>query len=158
MEIQPLNIVLHIINIFVTFILLRLILYKPVSKLLHDRSASISKLISDAETEKADAQKLKAEYETHMQQVQQDASSILTQANQKANTDAAGILKNANRQAGEIIEESRKLAESNRLETINGLQQQITDLSVSLASEILKREISETDNQHVIDDFFAQVR
>ena len=158
MELQPLDILLHIINIVILYVLLRVILFNPVSRFLRKRTENIQKQFADAEQEKTDALKLKESYEQRMQHVDEETTARMQEALSKADNDAADLLKETRRQADQMISDAGKVAEQNRVESVRALQQQITDLSVTLAGEILKREITEADNRQLIDDFFAQVR
>ena len=49
MEINILDIIIHLINIFVLFIILRFLVYKPVSKFMRDRTKRVSDEMENAE-------------------------------------------------------------------------------------------------------------
>ncbi len=158
MDIQPLDIVIHIINIVVLYLLLRVILYNPVSKFLHARADGIQQQLDDAKAAGEQADALRASYEGRMQAVEADAQQLLLDETQKANITAADILKNAKTQADQIVREGRERAETERGEALQSLKGQITDLSLALASEVLAREVTAEDNQKTIDAFFEKAR
>lgn len=158
MEINPIDIAINIINIAVLYIMLRLILYKPISNFLRKRSDSIAQNISDAEAAKTQADELRASYEAHMQTAESEAQKLTLEITQKADIAGEEIIDTAKREAETILEQAREKAEIERKEAIVTLKTQISDMSVELAGEILGREVSEADNQNTIDMFFTKAR
>ena len=57
------EIILHIINVVVLFIVLRIFLYKPVSRFMKRRSDGIAQQIDDAAKKQAEAEQLRARYD-----------------------------------------------------------------------------------------------
>lgn len=158
MEIQPIDLVINIINIVVLYVLLRVILYKPVSKFLRARTEGIEKQLDDAKRTQAEADSLRDNYQARIESAAQDAQSLLHEKTQEANAAAAEIIKNAKAQAEDIVRAGRERAAAERGEALDALKGQITDLALALASEVLAREISAEDNQKTIADFFAKAR
>jgi len=156
MDIQPLDIVIYIINIVVLFLLLRVILYKPVSKFLHARTERIQKQLDDAAAERGEADALKASYEEKLSEAKKDAQQLLLTETQKANSAAAEIINSAHGQAEQLLSDARERAEEERQDAITRLEQQIADMAIALAGEILQREVSKEDNEKVIDSFFSR--
>lgn len=154
MDIQPLDIVIHIINIIVLYTLLRVLLYKPVSGFMKKRSDAIAGELSMAEQKLNEANQAKNEYDERLAHAQEEADRLLMQGNQKANDSAALIVDTAQQQAAELLEKARDQSTVERREVISSMEKQITDMAISLAGEILKREVNEQDNQAVIHTFF----
>ena len=63
MDINPVDILIHIINILVLFVLLRLLIYKPVKKFMDERSQRIQKEMDHASEISAQAEELHAQYQ-----------------------------------------------------------------------------------------------
>ena len=158
MNLQPMDIVVHLINLIVLFLLLWLVLYKPVSKFLHARADGVAQQLSDAETAKAEAGQLKTEYEAHLRAAEKEAQQAALQITQKADLASAEIVETAKHDAETLLQAAREKAEAERRESIAALKGQIADMSIALAGEILSREITEDDNQKTIDHFFAKER
>jgi len=156
MDLNPTDIVIHIINIFVLYILLRLVLYKPINKFLRARAQGIEKNLSDAEHARTEAEEYKASYEAHVQNAEKEAHEAALVTAQKADLSAAETIDAAKRDAEKILAETREQAQTERKESIDALKGQIADMSIELASEILGREVSEADNRGTIDAFFAE--
>ncbi len=158
MDIQPIDIVINIINIVVLYVLLRVILYKPISKFLHARTAGIEKQLDDAKNTAEEADALRESYQARMVSAEQAAQAVMSEKTQQANAEAAEIVQNAKAQAEQIMRDGRERAAAERGEALDALKGQITDLALALAGEVLAREVRAEDNQNTIAAFFAQAR
>ena len=88
----------------------------------------------------------RADAEAMMVQTRADGDRLREEMRQKAKSEAEGIMRNAERQI--------------QLETGRAIQQiraEAVDLSVSIASKILQRNISKEDNERLIADALKQV-
>jgi F-type H+-transporting ATPase subunit b len=157
MDIQPLDIVIHIINIIVLYVLLRLLIYKPVRKYMLERSARIQSQIQEAEQAQQDAQTAKRQYQERLNAAERDVDQTMQQGAQKAVQTAEEIIKDAKMQANAILQDARTKAEQDRLHTIKEMKEQITHLSVDMAGKILGREVALSDNRALVDEFFDEV-
>lgn len=158
MDLQPIDIIVHLINLAVLCLLLWLILYKPVSKFLRARADGIAQQLENAQTLEAEANQLKAEYEAHLNQAEKEARQAALTITQKADLASAEIVNAAKQDAETILQTAREKAEAERRESIAALKGQIAELSISLAEEILGREVTEDDNRKTIDNFFVKER
>jgi len=144
-----------------TFLVLLTLLAKfawgPLLAALEARQALIRKSLDDALQAKQDLERLNVEAAQIIQRARVDADAIISESRsdgdrlreelkQKARADADHIVKSAERQI--------------QLETSRALQQirhEAVDLSVMIATKILKRNLSKEDNERLIDDALKQV-
>ena len=131
--------------------------WRPLLAALDERQQAIRKSLDDARQAKQDLERVHAESAKILEQARKEAESIVastrTDVNQfreemrlKAREEAAGIVKNAERQI--------------ELETARALQQirhEAVDLSVTIASKLLQRNVSKDDNARLIEDTFKQI-
>lgn len=157
MDIHPLDIVIHIINIIVLYVLLRSLIYKPVRKYMLERSAHIQNQLQEAKQAHQDAETAKRQYQERLNAAERDASQAVQEGAQKAAETADEIIKNAKTQANMIVQDAHARAEQDRLHTIKEMKEQITDLSVDIAGKILGREVALSDNRALADEFFDEV-
>lgn len=158
MEIYPLDIVIHIINILVLFLILRVVLYKPVKKFLDERAARIQGELENAEKISADAAKEKAELDERLANAETEAHGILVAGEEKASAQASKIISEAKDKSAKLIAKAEEDARKEKEQLIASVKDDITELSVELTGKILKREVSEKDNKKVIDEFFSEMK
>jgi len=131
--------------------------WRPLLAVLDERQQAIRKSLDDVRQAKQDLEKVHVESAKILAQARTEAESIVASTradvNQfreemrlKAREEAAGIVKNAERQI--------------ELETARALQQirhEAVDLSVTIASKLLQRNVSKDDNARLIEDTFKQI-
>jgi F-type H+-transporting ATPase subunit b len=138
-------------------VLLAKFAWKPLLAALAERQAGIRSALDEAQQAREevrrvriDAEKLLAEARVEGAQLiartREDAERFREELKQKAQADAAAILANAQKQ---IQLETTRAIEQVRHEAI--------DLSVSLASKLLQRNISREDNARLIEDALQQI-
>ena len=146
-----------IVTFLVLVVLLAKFAWRPLLAALDERQQAIRKSLDDARQAKQDLERVHAESARILDQARKEAESIVastrTDVNQfreemrlKAREEAAGIVKNAERQI--------------ELETARALQQirhEAVDLSVTIASKLLQRNVSKDDNARLIEDTFKQI-
>jgi len=146
-----------IVTFLVLVALLAKFAWRPLLAALDERQQAIRKSLDDARQAKQDLERVHAESAKILEQARKEAESIVastrTDVNQfreemrlKAREEAAGIVKNAERQI--------------ELETARALQQirhEAVDLSVTIASKLLQRNVSKDDNARLIEDTFKQI-
>ena len=146
-----------LLTFLVLVVLLAKFAWRPLLAALDERQQAIRKSLDDARQAKQDLERVHAESAKILEQARKEAESIVastrTDVNQfreemrlKAREEAAGIVKNAERQI--------------ELETARALQQirhEAVDLSVTIASKLLQRNVSKDDNLRLIEDTFKQI-
>lgn len=157
MEFHLIDFVQHVLNIIVLFLLLRLFLYKPVSKFMAAREA---KFASEREAIMAGQQEtsaLKVQYEASLADARRTAERMADEKLQVAEREAEEIRQKAKKDAQRILADAHTQAMAERDEMLGELKDQTAALAVDLAGHILEREVSTADNQRIIDDFFRKV-
>ncbi len=145
----------------VTFLVLLALLAKfawtPLLAALDARQNAIRKSLDDAQQAKEDLERLHVESGQIIQRARNDAEAIIAQSRsdgdrlreelkQKARAEADHIVKNAERKIQ--LETSRALEQ---------IRHEAIDLSVMIASKIIKRNLSKEDNEQLIDEALKQV-
>jgi F-type H+-transporting ATPase subunit b len=146
-----------IVTFLVLLALLAKFAWRPLLQALENRQEAIRKSLDDAQEAKKELERLQQESAQIIRQARAEAESIIMQSRaaagqlreelkQKAKIEADGILKNAERQI--------------QLEMTRALQQirhEAVDLSVMIASKLLKRNLTKEDNEKLIDEALQQV-
>ena len=146
-----------IITFLVLLALLAKFAWKPLLAALDARQKLIAKAIDDAAAAKAELQNVQQESARLLKEARVEGEAIVSRGRQaadrlgeelrqKAAADAAGILKKAER---EIQLETTRAIEQVRRESI--------DLSVAIASKLLKRSVSATDNTALVDETIKEL-
>lgn len=146
-----------ILTFLVLVALLARFAWRPLLQALESRQAAIAKSLDDAQSARQELERLNRESAQIMQQARVDAEAVVSRSRsdaevlreelkQKSRAEAAAIVKNAERQI--------------QLETARAVQQirsEAIDLSVTIASKILRRQVSKEDHEGLIEETLKQV-
>jgi F-type H+-transporting ATPase subunit b len=156
-QIDPGLFIWTIVTFLVLLGLLAKFAWTPLLVALDTRQNAIRKSLDDAQQAKEELERLHVESAQIVQRARNDAEAIIAQSRsdgdrlreelkQKARAEADHIVKNAERQIQ--LETSRALEQ---------IRHEAIDLSVMIASKIIKRNLSKEDNEKLIDDALKQV-
>jgi F-type H+-transporting ATPase subunit b len=146
-----------ILTFLILVALLARFAWRPLLQALERRQATIAQSLDDAQRARQELERLqrestqimaqaRAEAESMLARSRSDAEALREELKQKARTEAATIVKNAERQI--------------QLETARAVQQirhEAVDLSVAIASKILRRQVTREDNEALIQEALKQV-
>jgi len=158
MDLHPADILIHIINIIVLFILLRVIVWNPVIKFLSARSERVKTELDDADSAKSSALALKAEYEQNIGSIEARNAEMLRDSQLKADEQAQTIIKDARKQADGLLSDAREKIENEKAQAVASASHEIAQLATELAARVLRREVSAVDTRSAVDDFFSETR
>ena len=146
-----------IVTFLVLVALLARFAWRPLLEALERRQAAIAKSLEDAQRARQELERLQRESADMMRQARVEADAIVSRSRsdaealreelkQKSRAEAAAIVKNAEKQI--------------QLETARAIQQirnETIDLSVAIASKILRRQVSKEDHEGLIEETLKQV-
>ncbi len=147
----------QIINTLIIFLLLRHFLFKPTTDFMDKRTRDIENDIKDAENMKEEAKVLKANYEEKLANIKQERSDMMKEASRKAEERADGIIKEARDEIRKMEERSRIDLEREQAKAINDFKNQISELAVLAAAQVMKQELDPKSHEKMIQDFIEQV-
>ena len=143
-------------NMIITFLLLKKFLFKPVKKMIDSRQKEIDDMYADAEASKAQAAQLQADYEEHLSSARAERDEILRDAVSRAQKREAEILADARESAAAIMTKAESDIAQEKKKALNEVKNEISSISISIATEVVGREISEADHARLVSDFIGK--
>ena len=156
--INPVSLLLHLVNIVILYIVFRLLLCKAVGKFMKSRQERFAKEREELDAEKAEADAIRAQGDEILHKARSDAETQVAQIMAQADKDAKSIREEAQKQAGVIIENAKQEAQEEKRRQLEAMHDQVMELSVALASRILEREIKPEDHQKLMEEFLSEVK
>jgi len=151
---HPEDVIISLINIVVLFFLLRLILWKHVIRFLAERQKRVQDEMDNADKSRLDAESLHTEYKERLDKVEERGQELMQISQQKANEQADKILEESRNKAKIMIDEAEARIAREKEQALEESREEVTALATDMASRILGREVSGTDNLSVVDEFF----
>ncbi len=139
------------VNLFILFLLVKKLFFKPMQKMLAERNAEIEADYSKARDAQEAADKMRKEYSVKIENAQSEASKIVSDAVESANMRSATIVRDAEEKASEIMERAQKNIEAQKTSAIKELKEEVSSMAVDIAKKIIERDIDEKDHEAIID-------
>lgn len=158
MDFHPVDILISLINIAVLFVLLRLILWKHISRFLSARSERVRLELDNVEKSRLEVESLRKEYEVNLEGIELRGREIMRESQIKAAEEAEEIIKEAREKASDMINEARDRVAEEKEHAIVSARRDIAQLATDMAARILRREVSADDSQTAADDFFREAK
>jgi F-type H+-transporting ATPase subunit b len=139
--------IITIINIAVLFFVLRLVLFKPVTKFMADRAKQVQDSIDQAEMDKTQAQELLVQYQDKLKNADAEAAQIIKIARNNAETEARHIFAEGKTTAEALTAAARQQIELEQQAAYAQFRLKAAALVMMAASRLVQREISGDDNR-----------
>lgn len=148
--------VVFVINFIVLFVLLRIFLYKPVLKMLDERSKRTKEAMELAEATKKEYEQAKVEVQKQIERGRQEAQAIIAQALQTGERLKEESREEATKQAQMIIDRTRAELESERDKIVDGLRKEFVDIAISAAGKVIKQTLDKEKHRKLIEETLQQ--
>lgn len=154
---NPWTALFTLLNMVITFLILKKFLFKPVNKMIDDRQKEIDDLYADAERAKADAAAEKADYEKRLSEAEQTSAEMISSAAQEAGRKGDEILRQARSEADAMRAKASRDIELEKKKALNEAKDDLSRLAVDIAEKVVEKEIDEQDHARLIEDFLQNM-
>jgi F-type H+-transporting ATPase subunit b len=138
-----------LVNIAILFVILRALLFKPVTKFMADRSRKIEESIAGAESEKAQARQLLEQYQTQLKNADEEAEAIIKSARENAEREAGRIVAEGKDRAEHLISAARIRIDSEQQAALALFKTEAAALVVAAAGRLLMRDLTQEDDRRL---------
>ena len=147
----------QICNLMIQLFIFKKLLLNPVKKVIAERKAKADSQIADAEKLRTEAEAMKAEYEQNLQNARAEANQIVAAAQKTATARGEELLGEARAQAAALKQKAEADIAQERKKAVNEVKDEIGGMAMEIASKVVEREIKEKDHQDLIDEFIKNV-
>lgn len=144
-------------NLLILYLIMKKIFFKPVRKMMLDRETEIKELYDGAEKTQSEADAMKLEYETKLENAKNEANEIVKSASHRAALKSEEIINDAHKEAASIIERADKQIEADKKTAENELKDELSGMAVSIAGKVLEEEIDPDKHKTLIDRFIDEM-
>ena len=149
--------VAQICNLMIQLVIFKKLLLNPVKKVIAERKAKADSQIADAEKLRTEAEAMKAEYEQNLQNARNEANQIVASAQKTAAARSEELLGEARAQAAALKQKAEADIAQERKKAVNEVKDEIGGMAMEIASKVVEREIKEADHRDLIDEFIKNV-
>ncbi len=143
---------IQIISDIVIIYILAKLLYNPVRTYVAKRNERIADGIKTADNAMVEANKLKAEYESKLAEIQKERNEILEDARKSAKEQEAQIIAAARNEAETLKNRAETAIKREEERARDDMRKNIIDLSTVLASSVLAKNIDEDTQNKLLNE------
>ena len=147
----------QICNLMIQLVIFKKLLLNPVKKVIAERKAKADSQIADAEKLRTEAEAMKEEYEQNLQNARTEANQIVAAAQKTAAARSEELLGEARAQAAALKQKAEADIAQERKKAVNEVKDEIGGMAMEIASKVVEREIKEADHKDLIDEFIKNV-
>lgn len=154
--ISPNLLITQILNFIILFVLLRLLLYKPILKMLNARKQKIQESLEYADKVKQDAAAQQKEFEKKLAETRRETQAAAASAAQVGEKERETIIAQARDEARKLVEQARGQIEYERKQMLAELREQVVRLSLLATSKVVSASLDENAQRKLVNEFLAQ--
>ena len=146
-----------ILTFLLLLYLLRRYAWKPLLAVLENRENVIRKSLEDAERARRELERVSQESKQIISQARSEAQSIVARSRSEAEKLRADVKEKARAEADSILREAERQIQLETAKALSKIRHDVVDLSLLVASKVIKKRLSTKDNQSLIEESLKQI-
>ena len=152
------KLIVQAFNFLILLWLLRRFAYKPLLRIMDERSTRIRNDLDEARRLRQEAEHDRETYRTQLGRARDEARSILEEANNVAARIRTQALADAEGQNTAMVARARDEIAREKETAIAELRREVADLAIMAASHVVGRSLDDTDRRRLVDEALTEVR
>lgn len=148
----------QIANFLLLFIVLRVLLWKPLTQRLEARRQMLEQEKANAEALAAARANIEAERQQVLEEAHKEARRIIAEAQEQAKARLEQAQQEARAATERVLEQAHEAAEEERNRILGEMRGQIAALAIAAAQRIVGETLDERRQQALVEAFFSGVR
>ena len=145
------GLITQLLSFIILFLILRKLLFGPISSILQSRATKIQESLEAAEKVKNEADESAEKLEKEINIAIQEGQKLISDAREAAEKYRDQEMKKAQEESQEIVNKANKAIEKERDLAIQSVRKEFSSLVISAASKVVEKSIDEKDHKNIID-------
>ena len=141
----------QLVSFGILFVVLRLVAYKPLMRMMDERSRRIKESMDQAETVRQQSEQAEGEVRKQLEQASRDGQERLQRAIKAGEDVKAKAQEDARTEAEALISRARQEIQQERDEAINEVRRSFADLTVLAAGKVIEKSLDKAQHKELID-------
>ena len=146
----------QIVNFTLLAVLLYFVAYKPILRMLDQRSARIKQGLEDAELASRRAAEMEQEFDQRLAEARKEGQEIIAQATQMSEKARQEILETAREESRAQVEKAKEEISRERELAMSELRKQVADLSLNISEKVIGKSLDQQRQRELIAEFLEQ--
>ena len=157
MEINPSTLIATIINFVVIYLILKHFFFGKIEAIIDERENQINQQLDYAEEEAEKARMIAIENQRMLKNARDEGKLITERHKEKAEKIYDEIIEEANKESKIILERAKIEINREKEKAEYQLKKEAVELAISLSQKVIEKNIDESKNRELIDDFLGKV-
>ena len=149
---------IQLASTIILFIVIRFLLWKPITKILESRRDAIDKELNDAKEAKEQAVKLEEELLLEKKKAQAEIRDLISNAEKEANLRRDEIINQAKEEAKKRLTNLQDELAIEKANMQQDIKKEIIDIAFAAAEKIVSKEVDKDKYLDVIDDVLEEAK
>lgn len=138
------------LSFLILMLLIKKFAWESISSMLEERATTIANDLDNAEQAKLKANSLIQQTEEELAKARTEAAAIIKRAKENAENNANSIIADAQAEAQNYREKAQRDMKQERVLLMDSARQDVADLSMEIATKIVKKELSKDGHEDLI--------
>ena len=156
-QVDPGLFIWTILTFLVLLGLLAKFAWGPLLKALEERQETIRKSLDDADQATQDLKRLHQESAQIIAAARADAQSIVAKSRVAADTVREDLKQKAKEEADALVRGAQRQIQLETARAVQQIRHEVVDLSLAVASKLIKKNLTQEDNDALIQDSLTQI-
>ena len=157
LNIDPRVLAVQVGGFILLLIVFKAFLFKPMLEMLDARRREIESGYEDAEAQRAQAEELKAEYQKHMAEVDEETRAKIAQALKEGQAMRDEIIADSHAKADEILTKTQEELQREKEKAMVELKAKVADLAVGAAEKLIEEKLDDPKHRQLIAGFIEDL-
>jgi F-type H+-transporting ATPase subunit b len=149
------SLIIHAINFIVLLVLLRIVLYKPVIRMLDERTQRVRESMDQAEHARQAAAKAESDRQALLAETRREAEEIRNRADEQAKRIIAEAGGRAQEEASRILSQAKAQTEQDRQQMLADVRAQVADLVVTAVDRVTRGALDANSQRNLVQQFLT---
>lgn len=150
------DIIFQLVMFIILLALVKKFAWGPLMGIMKEREQLIANEISDAEASRAEASKLLEEQRELLKTSRSEAGQLIENAKKQGEVQREDIITAARTEAERLKESAKREIVQEKEKAVAALREQVASLSVLIASKVIEKELSEADQEKLINEYLQE--
>lgn len=151
------TIIAQILNFLILVVLLRAVAYKPVARLLQQRSDKIRNDLEQADADRKAAEQTLSQYKAQLADAQKKAQAIVEKANVTARQEHDAAVAETRKEIERMKISAQAEIENERNRAFEEMKSQIVSLSLAAAGKVVSKNVDTKENDKLVNEFISSL-
>ena len=142
-----------LVNLLLLYVILKKLLFKPVTKFMEDRNKMIQATIDSTEATKADIEELKLQYQEQLRGAGEEGKKIIEEQRSMAVMEYNSTILAAKKDARVIIDDAKREIEVEKQKAISELKNEMGSLVIKASEKVIKKNMDTETNRKLVSEF-----